>query len=276
MTQLYVRKAITYVNDVKIEDLDVKFKVEKTLKKHPNQLDLSIYGLSDFAIGRIQTNLATVLLVAGYEDSAGQLFKGEARSILPQKEGADRLLRVQSGDGDAAYKYGKVSQSFAPGSGVSDVVTGIAKKGGIGIGNALEKLSGKGVQQYASGYSATGNVTDELDTVIQSAGFTWSIQDGELQLLEKNEKDNVTPPGQAEVISKDTGMIGSPEMGSPDRPNGPHLLKVKCLLRHQLVCGSIVEVRSRALRGQFRCDKVTHEGDRSGNDWVTTIEGPQI
>lgn len=278
VVKLWQREAVAYLlppgatDAVKVSGLRMTFKVEKSLRKSPNKLELSIYNLSKATLSQVQARHTQVELAAGYHDALGQIFKGEARSILPVREGPDWVCKVNCGDGGVAYGYGRGAQSFAPGTKASDVLVGLAKSAKVGVGNAVAAFQKGGVKEgfdtFVHGFTSCGDAQSDIDNVVRTAGFSWSIQDGELQLL-RDERDTL---GQAEVLSPDTGLVGSPEMGSSERKHGPAFLKVKALLRPQLKPGSVVQVESQGIKGQFRAEKVCHEGDTWGGDFFTTLE----
>lgn len=270
--QLAQRQAVVVVQDAAVEFLRMTFKVERSIKKDPNTCEVSIWNVAPETLARMQERHATVLLSAGHAGHLGQLFKGNARSVLPVKDKTGWVAKVECGDGGTAYSYGRTNQAFAPGTKIVDALGGVAKSASIGIGNAYQAFQKGGLQagfdSFVHGFTSSGDAQSDIDAICRTAGFTWSIQDGELQIL-TTERDTT---GEAEVLSVDTGLVGSPEMGSHTRKHGPALLKVKALLRPQVRPGGVVQVDSRAIHGQFRAEKVTHEGDTWGGDWFTTIE----
>jgi hypothetical protein len=275
MSRVLQRAAVAYVNDVAIEKLRMTFKSERHIKKDPNSLELNITNLSRSTLSRIQTRHATVAFAAGYQGSLVQIFKGTAKSILPTHSDKDWVTKVVCGDGGTAYSYGRTNQSFPPGAKTTDVLQGVLKQAGVGIGNAIQAFQKGGLdaalQSFTHGFTASGSAQSDIDTIMRTAGFTWSIQDGELQVLTADNDFQ----GQVEDITPDTGLVGSPEMGSSDKKGGAALLKVKCLLRPQIKPGVAFQVQSEAFPTprQFRAEKVTHEGDTWAGDWFTTIEG---
>lgn len=280
MSRLLQRKAICYLvppgedtnRAIAIEGFRTTFKVERSLKKDPNKLELGIYNLRKETLSRIQKRHTLVELAAGYEGTLAQIFHGEAQSILPKRQPPDWVTQVMCGDGGVAYSYGRANQSFAPGTKLVDALSSLAKGAKIGLGNALDAFKKGGLRDgfdsFVHGFTASGDVQTDIDHIVRTAGFSWSIQDGQLQIL-RSERDT---SGLADILAPDTGLIGSPEMGSSERQHGPALLKLKALLRPQIRPGVAFQVESESIRGQFRAEKVTHEGDTAAGDFYTTIE----
>lgn len=268
--RLFGRKAFVIVNDVKVTGLDLSFKVEKSLGKHPNTCEVDLFNLSRETVARMRIERAPVVVVAGYEEGAGQLFAGDARSITPVRQAPGWVLQVRCGDGEKAYQLGHVAESFPPGTSVKDVVGKVAKQIGVGLGNAVKQLSKGGLKldEFTNGLTAMGPGVHTLDNVARAAGFSWSIQDGELQLLTDGETS-----GEAVELTPDTGLVGSPEMINPEKKGEPSRMRAKSLLQPRLRPGGIVEVSSEGFaRRQFRIEKVTHEGDKAGQAWYSTLE----
>lgn len=263
---------------VEIEKLRVAFKVTKTASKEPNTAEVTITNLSPTRRATLQQKGVKFILQAGYEGTGiGQLFTGDARTVDHKREAADWHTVIRSGDGERAFKFARVNEAFESGSPVSDVVNKIAGSLGLGLGN-LKKQLPKITGQYVNGYAAHGPASRELDKVLSAAGYTWSIQDGELLIQKPDDPIGATIP----ELSAESGLIGSPEYGSSEevkkqlKKNGKPLLKVRCLLNHALKIGSVVSIRSERHNGQLKIHKVEHSGDTHGGDWYTDFEGKPL
>jgi len=100
--------------------------------------------------------------------------------------------------------------------------------------------------------------------------MTWSIQDGELQVLPIGGA-NTTP---AILISVDTGMIGTPELGVPEADKKPPVLTISKLIDPGALPapGGVILVQAKNIEGAFVVKKVTHVGDTGGGEWRSDIE----
>lgn len=270
---MFSRRCRVLVDTLQVDGLRVQFEVTKTLTKHPNTCDIKISNLSEHTRKQMKKRRAKVILLAGYEDTVAQIFSGTARTTDHVREGAEWVTHIQCGDGEVAFKHARVSQSFSSGATVSGVVTGIANSLGLGAGNVQEQLSAGGfrgnIEQFAQGYVAHGNSSTELSKVLDTAGFEWSIQDGALQIL----KPGKTSKRQAILLSPDSGLVGSPELGAPNKKGKPSVMKAKSLLQPGLIPGGEVAIKARSVDGHFRLEKVKHTGDTAGGNWYSEIEG---
>jgi hypothetical protein len=114
-----------------------------------------------------------------------------------------------------------------------------------------------------NGTVVSGRAGTEIDGLLKSAEMEWSIQDGAFQLLQLG----TFLTGLAVHVSPDTGMVGSPSLGSDG------ILRVTTLLNYACTPGRQLFVESKALPPAFyRVTRTEAVGDRSGGDWYTRIE----
>lgn len=271
---------------IAIEDLRVSFKVRKTSKKEPNTAEIQVYNLSEDTRASLQKKHIAVILEAGYAGALAQLYSGDSRYIDQVMEGPDWVTKIQCGTGERAFQYRRVNMSFSQGTRVVDVIARVAEALGFPV-RGLENLESL-TERFLTGYVSAGKVANELDHLLKSRGFEWSIQDGQLQIL---------PVGGATadsaiLLTPETGLIGSPEHGNPEKKipanqidpsaggfnlnatkvTGPAVLKVKSLIQPGFRPGRIVEVRARGIQGQFRIQTVEHSGDTHGAEWFSSLE----
>ncbi len=257
-------------NVLKIEGLRITFKVERDDKPQPNNLELTITNLSESSRAKIEQKGQRVVINAGYADHTAQLYSGDVHQFSSRKVGTDWITKILAGDGRRAFKHARVNNSFNAGAKVADVVKGTIAALGTDPGNALQKaqqLSG----EFASGYVQASKASTELTTLLEPHGWTWSIQDGRIELLGPDE----VLEGDGPLISPETGLVGSPELADPEKnakKKSQPTLKIRSLLQPLLRPGQRFELRSRSRSGQFKAIKVTHSGDTAGGDWYSDIE----
>lgn len=268
--ELFHRDAFVQVEGLRVQGLRLQFKVQKSLEEHPNTLDLVITNLSEATRSRMKKKHARVLLLAGYRGAVAQVFSGDARTVDHVRKGAEWETHIKCGDGERAWVYSRVSESFAPGTTLDRVVTTVSRAFGAEVdwSQAPESLATLQKKQCVSGFSASGRASKELSRVVKGAGLEWSIQDGKLQLLPKGG----VLSGRALVLSSESGLVESPEHGAPKKEGGPSVLKAKSLLQPGLRPGSRVDLKTKSFKGPYRVEKVTHNGDTHGQNWHTEME----
>jgi hypothetical protein len=269
---LYRREWYVIIGDHKSVGLRLKFKVEKTLLGEPNTLDLHVYNLSADTRAKMQKRGVPVVLVAGYQGAAQVIFSGDAQAVDHLRDGPNWDTHIQSGDGAEVFRTAFSSHSFKAGTTWKDVAGTVAKDLGVNVGDAVSKL-GTGdfagaIDTFLQGYTAHGPAVAEFDRVMRAGGLEWSIQDGKLQIV----KGRNPTAEDAILLSPKTGLIGSPDHGSPEKDGQPSLLKVRSLLQGGIRPGRAVVLESASVRGRYRAAKVTHEGDTHGGEWYTGME----
>lgn len=266
--ELYGRIATVQVDDLEFEQVRVAFDVSKAMTKDPNKLELRLYNLSEQSRGRIQKKDAVVILQAGYEGTGvAQLYKGNARLISHGKTGVDWISKVSCGDGEREIRTARISKSYKKGVDAKQVFKDLVGAIGLPAGNALKTIESaamRGLGAFTSGFSLNGNAYEQLDARARAAGLRLFTHDGQLQLLGPNDASVET----IVVLSPDTGLKGSPERGEKG------VVKARSFLNPEIFPGRRVQLDSVAIKGQFRCEKVTHKGDTHGgnDDWESVME----
>lgn len=248
--------------------LRIQFKITKTLKKEPNTSEITVYNLSPTRRASLQQKGVKVILEAGYLDTGlARYFIGDARTIDHIRSGADWETKFQVADGERSWRFARVRESFSPGTPASDALKRIGRATGLGTGN-LDKQAGNITATLDQGFAANGSASREFDRLIRSLRLTWSTQDGEIQILGEDEVLDLPIP----EISPDSGLIGSPEMGSPPKKGKPQLAKFKTLLLPTKPGGK-VKLKSDRYDGYVKVQACEFEGDTVSGDWYTSISG---
>ena len=250
--------------------LRVRFKVTKTREKNPNPAEITVTNLSDSRRKSLQTKGVRVMLEAGYVGTGlSRIFAGDARTIDHIREGADWSSLIKCGDGERAFRFARSAESFAPGVKAGDVLRYLGKQLGLDTGNLAREAAKLDAIRFDQGYAVWGPVQTQIDRLLSSLGWTYSIQDGTLQVLKRGEVlEGLLVP----EITPATGLIGSPEMGTPEVKGKPALCKFKCLLTPTRP-GALIKLRSDRYDGRLVVKKCEFEGDSSGGPWYTTVEG---
>lgn len=268
MAVLFQRAVRVSLGSLAIEDLRVSFKVKHNATQSPNECELTVYNLGPASRGGLKSKGTRLVLEAGYSGTLAQIFRGETTYIDHKHEGPLWLSKVQCADGAAALAT-PVRGSFKRGTPLHVVFDHIAEATGLDVTGAAQLVRSTLTEQFTKGYTAHGPATVELDKLLKGRGFTWSVQSGRLQLLQAGQ---ATREG-AVLLSPDTGLVGSPAHGSPDKiKQTPARLTAKSLLQPGLRPGRKVRLEAAEVTGNFVCVAVEHEGDTAGGAWWSTVE----
>ena len=248
--------------------LRLTFKITKTAKPDPNGNEVTVYNLAPATRARLQKKGVKLILEAGYAATGLQrLFSGDVRTADHVREGTDWASKLKCGDGERSYQNARLTKSFAAGTGAGDVLLALARATGLAIGNVPTEVANL-TTTFQTGYCVSGPLSRSIDRLVSSLGCTWSIQDGAIQVL----SPGGTFGAQIPQIDVTSGLVGSPEMGSPEKKGGAALIKFKSLLL-AVRPGGRVKLVSDQYNGVVTLKKVTHDGDTAGGNWYTEMEG---
>lgn len=269
MSTQFDRRWRVQVEDLVTEDQRCVFKAHLSLKAEPNKVELAIYNLSRESRQRItpaKGKTVRVQIDAGYKDEIGTVFVGDAGTVYPVRQGADMITKVLGSDGGHALNKARFADNFGPGTKLVDVLEKMAGSLGLKADAAKERIRKGdfrgGITEFAHGFNFAGPLRAEFDRQMKSAGLTWSVQKGELQILAESETTQQT----AFVFSSDSGLIGSPEL----KDGGG--VKFQCLMQAALSPGLKVVLDAKAVQGTFKVTELVFSGDTHGQDWLVDVE----
>lgn len=275
MTKLFRRSVDVVVGPKRLTGLDCAFDIEKTLKAEPNTCELKIWNLAEDTRAtfeqlsprkKFQTKGIPVRIEAGYGDDRAILWLGDLRNVYSEHDGIDWITTMNAGDGALAYQNSRVNISYGPMTPADTVLRALVRQLGVGEGNAaLFKITGIW-KVYPHGVVLSGSAARELTDFCRSTGLEWSIQDGTLQILDRNQALR----GKAIHVSSDTGMVGSPSVDNLG------ILSVRTLLIPGVRVGCMLVIDSARIKGTYRVEKAKWTGDTSSDDWFIDMEARRL
>lgn len=271
MAVQFDRRYELQVADLVIRDLDLVFKVTKTLKTAPNTLEATIYNLNGDHRGQLQeAEDPIVQLSAGYKDRIGVIFLGGVRDVVSDYDPPDWSTVLGSGDGEKEIQTSRINKSFASGTSLATVIKQVGGSMNLGLGN-LDAAAGAGQLveaggEFLNGVTVSGQSSREMDRLAKSAGLEWSIQDRTLQILKAGQTLNDT----AVVLTPATGLIGSPTIGNDG------VIKLRALLNSDVIPGRQIILKSRILSARLRAEVCTYTGNSAGGDWFVDVEAKEL
>lgn len=249
------------------------FKFEKNLESNPNTGSISVYNLSETSRAKFEAKNAICSLDVGYGEKLTQIFKGNISKATTRKQGVDIITDIELGDGEKAYNEATIELSLPAGTTAEQALNKVTTSfqnvafGGI---DAVKSFIINGVKSYGKGITLSGNSKAIMDILTKTLNMEWSIQDGQIQVLEKNKPTMDV----AFELTPETGLIGSPgKIKSDSGKNNPDGgIEFQCLLQPNLNPGRAIKIKSFAINGEYRITKVTHEGDNFSGNWLSKCE----
>lgn len=262
----------------------IQFKVEKHLRRTPNQAEITLVNLAVAARDDFVKGKQRVTLAAGYDGAPSLLFLGDLRYASNEHEGTEWITKLQLADAGRAYAAARMNKTYAKGTPLSTIVGDIARSFGVPL-PASVATSPDLKTRISTGEALTGYSADELARILAPYGLEYSFQNGRLQVI----KVDAVVPGSVRVLSQDSGMLGAPTIDAPKiiappktvrhragtLPRVPKL-KIKHKLYPEVLPGEQIRIESRSVNGTFRVENVVHQGDWFGDEWTTEIEAVAV
>ena len=268
-------------NNLEGEGLNIAFEIEKDLTQQTNKTHLVIWNLKEETRAKFEQPDAEVEIYAGYKDNGGPLkvFTGTVIQSFSADEGNDVRTDLRLADGRVALRDCVLSLSYPPGTSAGSIISHIASEMGVPL------VYGKDVvpSAYPDGYSFAGLAAEALDEICLGQGFTWSIQNGVLQVILAGS----VLANQGFVFSASSGLVGTPariiranpyededtaerrnkRQSKKEKPDKKAGWEIDTLLFPTVNPGDAVKVESRTITGWFRVQTVKHRGTFLGNTW---------
>jgi hypothetical protein len=243
--------------------------VEREQRAAPNVATIKVFRPSIATLGEwISEKRPPVQLACGYESTGlTTIFRGNARHVDADASG---FVEIVGGDGEHEIQTARTYRTIPKGSDPADILATIAEDLGVSRGNlakAQALLRAKGIaSMFSAGGALWGSAAEQMTRVCDAYGLTWSIQDGALQILERDK-----PVRESSVfeLSPETGLLGSPSVNRDNRRE----IEFKCLLNPLLQPGVVVTNRSKYVTGAYTIKACKHTGEtRSAGTWETSAK----
>lgn len=292
--QQYPRKVSLVVSNaagagIDLSQLRITFNVMRGDYQNPNYAYIRVYNLNDDTVNRFnQKEFTQVVLQAGYPGNFGIIFRGLiAQARFGRESQLDSYVDLTAADGDEAYNFASIVLPLTAGGNYAQrAIAGFLQS----MKNTQQQISAGYIPQFTGdgnvrGVTSWGCVKDELREFSKDYGMSWSIQDGQLTMI----PNDAYVPGEAVVVSNQTGMIGTPEQTQ----NG---VRVKMLLNPSVKIGQVLQIQGTINQYRFSLDQgsiasnmnlarsiktnaqglyytmvANHSGDSRGNTWYTDV-----
>ena len=242
-------------------DFRFEFEVKRSSRREPNTAQVRMFNPCDESIGLLEAAGAMIQLFAGYGEPS-LIFTGSIRKkagVVVEETPTERIFTIEAGDGEQAYQLVRFDKHFAAGTPNNTILDAIVREMGLGIGPGSAELP---EHTYANDVTFYGPASRALREVVEDAGASHSIQDGNLVILVGDASTRET----AVLISSSTGMLGSPEKGDKGK------VKFTSFLNPGIRPGRIVSIDAHRVNGWHQVEKLTHAGDNQQGSFTTECE----
>lgn len=266
---LFVRKYVLTIGTLQISNLHITGSVKKNLKSEPNTAEFKVYNLSADHRKQIQSEGAlTVQLEIGYDSGTSVVFLGDLRTSRPSEYDAngDIVSTIGGADGGKKHQTARVHVSHRKGTSTATVLQSLVTALGVLPGNssaAIGQITSAGLgDRFTLGTVLSGSASREMSRILRSVGYTWSIQNGALQMLPLTKALSDTA-----ILLEDFGpLIGSPSIDKDG------VLTCKSLIIPDVFPGRYMVLNARDVKGQYRIQECNYDFDSEKDPWYITYK----
>lgn len=252
---------------VEISEARVQFEVKRNLGKQPNSTKIIVSNLAPATRAALEAKPLSVLFAAGYRDTGPRLLAGGdvIRAWTELKE-TDYETTLQIHDGGRASSFARTNRSYKAGTTIKKILMDATATMGLTLPNSI--LNDPQLNQAIPvGSTFFGKTSDVITQVLSPLGYNWSIQNGTMCMLQVGQ----LLPGQSFDVNQSSGMIGTPQRTTPDKPKKQSEILINNLLWPELYPGAQITLTAAAESGAFRIKELTHKGDSYGDDWSSEM-----
>lgn len=188
------------MNEESQRRLDMSFNCFLSETSEPNTGECTIFNLSESTRNKI-TEAGKIEVYAGYNGNFKLISIGDIVTVTNRNPSVDWATTIAWGDGVREYLDVNFTRSYKEGVALKDIFQDVYKQ----IGLAVDAVDVEGTLN--GGLSITGKAKDTLNKLTKDYGLTWSIQDGEVRVV--NEGKAIDE--QMIVLSAETGLLEFPQ-----------------------------------------------------------------
>jgi hypothetical protein len=253
--------------------LRVAFSIEKTLGTAANlgRGQLDAWNLNPDSRAQLDRPGTQVIVEAGYRQDLSVLFAGDVLS-----DAATNLSRIKTVRDGPDWKTSielvprlrdatqiHMDLSVRAGMTLKDVLQLVTSKLNLQLHDSVQaSIDAAPEHTFARGTAFAGRRIDILTDLCSLGQLEYWLDNGELHMLRAG-----APSHESVVkLSANTGLLGSPERLLAGR------LRFRSLLNTHLSPGRAVDIDSEHISGRFRVQRVTHNGNNFGTEFVSDAE----
>ncbi len=263
---LYDQKVTLKTGDVTIknDDLDMEFEIPFDDDTEANEAEIVIYNLTDKTINAMKKN-AAISITAGYNKDTGVIFSGYISKKRTYWEDCDKVTLIYAIDNNGKKETELSNMSFGAGTKASTILRKLVER----VGLPLAVFETRRDHTYKDKVTIDGGLMDNVKKYAQICGVVAYVNKSKIYVCPLTYGDHETFN-----LTADTGLLSANEFEEEakvenytDTIKG---LEIEMLLQHKVKTGSIINVSSKNVKGDYRVREGKHTYD--GNEFKTTVK----
>lgn len=262
---MFGSKAIIKSGNVTLnsDEIDFEFTVPFDDDLEANQVDITVYNLSDNTINNLK-RAAEITIEAGYKDDTGVIFVGFIDNVKTGYDDVDKVTTIICWNcaGTETVENITYSENTKASTILKDLISKL--KMPIAVFNVRRDWT------YTDAVTVDGCLREEIKKYAEVCGISVYANNGSIYARYIKDGDNTNF-----TVNEDTGLIGSPEhyteeINAEDYVDEIDGYKCEMLLQHRITTAAIVNLKSRGVQGTFRVRKGEHT--YADGEALTTFE----
>ena len=256
---LYDQKVTLTTDSVSIsnENLDLEFEIPFDDDTEANEAEFRVYNLTDKTINAIKKN-ASISIKAGYGKDTGVIFSGKVSKKTTCWEDNSKVTTIYAIDNNGKKEKELTNLSFAKGSKASMILKKLVER--VGLPVAVFKT--RRDHTYKDKVTIDGGLMENIKKYAQICGVVAYVCKSKIYVcpLTYGTHDTFN-------LSPDTGLLSTQEfeetVTSEDYTDEITGQEIEMLLQHRVQTGSIINLNTKNVKGNFRVKEGSHSYDGS-------------
>jgi hypothetical protein len=197
-----------------------------------------------------------------------EIFRGVVENATEDKQGVDYRLTLKLSDGGSNKREFVSKRTYPTGTPINTVLRDLIGDAGLARGPIYEIR-----EELRAPLSISGNTYTNIVKIAEKYGMNFSTQSGTAYVV----PSNAGTQAQIFRIAADTGMVGSPSLGSnPANLAGDGTVPkqgivVTSILNGNLIPENFVQVISDKVTGLYKIEEIHHSGNYEGSVWFSKV-----
>lgn len=246
------------------DELDLEFDIPFDDDTEANEAEIVIYNLTDETISAIEEK-AAISIEAGYGNDTGVIFSGYISKKKTRWEDCDKVTTIYAIDNNGKQETELTNVSFNSGTKASTILRNLVGR----VGLPLAVFSTRRDHTYKDNVTVDGGLMQSIKKYAQICGVTAYVCKSKIYVCP-------LAYGTYDLfyLTADTGLLSAVEFEeiSTAEDYTDHITgqEIEMLLQHRVQTGSVINLSSKNVKGNFKVREGSHTYD--GSEFKTKVK----
>ena len=246
------------------DEIDFLFDIPFDDDTEANVAEIVIYNLTDKTINAIKRK-AAISIEAGYGKDTGVIFSGYVDKRQTVWEDNDKVTTIKAIDNNGKKEKELTSLSFGSGTKASKILKKLVER--VGLPVAVFKT--RRDHTYKDKVTVDGGLMENIKKYAQICGVVAYVCKSKIYVCPLTHGTHTTFN-----LTADTGLLSvnefEEEITAEDYTDNIKGLDIEMLLQHRVQTGSIINITTKNIKGEYRVKEGSHTYD--GSEFKTSVK----